>query len=100
MLMKIGAIFMVVSFSLTYLAIMGYILGYFVLLPTLKKKLKKKLEKEATMIFDNFLYPESALKELIDSKDPAVLSLRRLTQFSEYAFVINFILLLLFFSIS
>jgi len=44
MLMKIGAIFMVVSFSLTYLAIMGYILGYFVLLPTLKKKLKKKLE--------------------------------------------------------
>jgi len=94
--MKIGAIFMVVSFSLTYLAIMGYILGYFVLLPPLKKK----LEKEATMIFDNFLYPESALKELIDSKDPAVLSLRRLTQFSEYAFVINFILLLLFFSIS
>jgi len=99
--MKFAAFFMVISFCLTYLSFMGYIFGYFVFLPALRKKLKKKPEKEGTLIFDNFLYSESALKELNrDSKDPAVLSLRRFIQFSEYAFVINFVLLLLFFNIS
>lgn len=92
---------MVVSFCLTYLSVMGYIFGYFVLLPALRKKLKKKPEKESTLIFDNFLYSEGDLKELSkDSKDPAILSLRRFIQFNEYTFVINFILLLLFFNMS
>jgi len=75
----------------------GLYFGYFVLLPALKQK----PENEGSLVFDNFLYSENALKDLNrDAKNPAVLSLRRFIQFSEYSFIINFIFLLLFFNIS
>jgi hypothetical protein len=80
---------------------MGYIIGYFVLLPALRKKLGGKSEKENMLVFDNFLYAENDARELSsDTKEPAVLTVRRFIKFSEYAFLVNFILLLIFLNIS
>ena len=91
--MKTAAIFSIAPFCLTYLSFLGYIFGYFVLPPALRKKLQEKHEKEGTLVFDNFLYSASALKELNrGSKDPAVLSLLRCIQISDYAFAVNVIL--------
>jgi hypothetical protein len=99
--MKISALFIIATLCLTYLSFLGYVVGYFVLVPAIRKKLGKTPAKDSFPWFDNFLYGESVLKELSeDTREPLVVSTRRLITVSEYSFVVNFLLFLILLSLS
>ncbi len=99
--MNISGLFIIGTLCLTYLSFLGYIIGYFVLVPAIRKKLGKTPAKDNLPWFDNFLYAESVLKELSeDTREPLVVSTRRLITLSEYSFVVNFSLFLIFLNLS
>ena len=94
--MTILGILTVATISLTYLSVLGYLIGYFVLVPALRKKFGWKADGKSFPWFDNFLYTEHDLKILSShTDDPAVASTLKLIKFSEYSFLFNFILLMI-----